>query len=161
MTGRVFVDTNVLVYAHDIDAGDKHKVAAERIVELWESRSGLISVQVLQEFYVTVTRKIPAPIPRAVARSILANYSVWHLETAGPETVLAASEIEERYQLSFGDALIVAAAAQGGADVLLTEDLASGQTIEGVRILNPFETPADTAAGAAASPPAAIPSPDT
>ena len=144
MSVKVFVDTNILVYAHDVDAGDKHRVAADRIAELWETRSGVISAQVLQEFYVTVTRKIPSPLPRYVARSIIAGYGVWQVETATPHTVITASEIEERYQLSFWDALIAAAAAQGRADVLLTEDLNTGQTIEGVRIEDPFDVAAST-----------------
>ena len=139
MTDKVFVDTNILVYANDIDAGHKQQIATTRIADLWKTRAGVISTQVLQEFYVTVTRKIPSPLPFDIARSMLADYSVWQVEIARPETVLAASEIEERYQLSFWDALIVAAAAQGRADVLLTEDLNSGQTIEGVRIENPFD----------------------
>ena len=138
MNDRVFVDTNILVYAIDIDAGDKQQIAADRIAELWENRAGVISTQVLQEFYVTVTRKIPSPLPADVARSELANYSVWQVEILRPVTVIAASEIEERYQLSFWDALIVAAATQAGAEVLLTEDFNSGQIIEGVRIQNPF-----------------------
>lgn len=139
MSCKVFVDTNILVYAHDIDAGHKHRIAADRIAELWDSRTGVISTQVLQEFYVTVTRKIPSPIPPHTARSALSNYSVWQVETADPDTVIAASEIEERHRLSFWDAMIVAAAAQGGAEVLLTEDLNAGRTIEGIRISNPFD----------------------
>lgn len=138
MSGKIFVDTNVLVYAHDVDAGDKNRIAAECIAELWETRSGIISSQVLQEFYVTVTRKMPAPLPQSVARTLLSNYRVWQVEVATPDTSIAASEIEERYQLSFWDSLIVAAAAQGGAEVLLTEDMNAGQTVEGVRIVNPF-----------------------
>ena len=140
MNARTFVDTSVLVYAHDIDAGEKHRIAADRLAELWETRTGVISTQVLQEFYVTVTRKLPTPLARGAARSILVNYSVWQVETPRAETVISASGIEERYQVSFSDALIIAAAAQGRAELLLTEDMNAGQTIEGVRIVNPFGT---------------------
>jgi len=139
MNGKVFVDTNVLVYAHDIDAGEKNRMAADRIAGLWETRNGIISSQVLQEFYVTVTHKIPSPLPQSVARTLISNYSVWQVEVATADTVIAASEIEERYQLSLWDSLIIAAASHGGAEVLLTEDLNAGQTIDGVKILNPFD----------------------
>jgi predicted nucleic acid-binding protein len=142
MNARVFVDTNVLVYAYDIDAGEKHRIAADRLAELWKTRTGVISTQVLQEFYVTVTRKLPTPLKRSVARSILANYSVWQVETPRAKTLIAASEIEERYQVSFWDALVIAAAALGRAELLLTEDMNVDQIIEGVRIENPFETAA-------------------
>jgi len=139
MNGKVFVDTNVLVYAHDIDAGEKNRMAADRIAGLWETRNGIISSQVLQEFYVTVTHKIPSPLPQSVARTLISNYSVWQVEVATADTVIAASEIEERYQLSLWDSLIIAAASHGGAEVLLTEDLNAGQTIDGVKILTPFD----------------------
>ena len=138
MNDKVFVDTNVLAYAHDIDAGDKNRIAAEHVAVLWETRGGIISSQVLQEFYVTVTRKIPSPLQHSVARSLVSRYRVWQVELPTPDTVIAASEIEERYQISFWDSLIVAAAAQGGAEVLLTEGVNADQTVEGVRIVNPF-----------------------
>ena len=133
-----FVDTNILVYAHDEDDVAKHQQAGELITQLWEQRTGAISTQVLQEFYQTVTRKIPKPISPIRARGIIRAYGQWQLETNALATILQASEIQERHHLSFWDAMIVAAAVRTGAELLITEDLNDGQVIEGVRVLNPF-----------------------
>jgi len=138
MKERVFVDTNILIYAHDLDAGTKHDIAAAVMDDLWEKGTGILSTQVLQEFYVNVTKKIPRRIPPAKARSILENYFSWEVEQNGPDTILLASEIEERYLLSFWDSLIVAAARNAKADKILTEDLKHGQRLEGVLTENPF-----------------------
>ena len=138
MKGKIFVDTNIIIYAHDLDAGSKHDVAATIIENLWEEKSGILSTQVLQEFYVNITRKIATPLSPAQARGIIENYLVWHLELNGPETILLASEIEERYNLSFWDSMIVAAARNAQAEKILTEDLNPGQIVEGILIENPF-----------------------
>jgi predicted nucleic acid-binding protein len=138
MTGRLFVDTNILIYAHDLDAGVKHSAASRLLINIWEAGTGILSVQVLQEFYVNITRKIPSPLPKAIARGLISNYMAWQVELNTPQTLLHASEIEERYQLSFWDSLIIAAAYQGGSDKILTEDLNHGQVIEGIVIENPF-----------------------
>jgi predicted nucleic acid-binding protein len=138
MTGRIFVDTNVLIYAHDMDAGLKHDRAVSIVSGLWEKENGILSVQVLQEFYVNVTRKISRPLTPASARGLIQNYLAWHVETNEPSTVLLASEIGERNLLSFWDALIVASASKAGADRILSEDLNHGQVIEGILIENPF-----------------------
>jgi predicted nucleic acid-binding protein len=138
MTGRIFVDTNVLIYAHDMDAGLKHDRAVSIVSGLWEKENGILSVQVLQEFYVNVTRKISRPLTPASARGLIQNYLAWHVETNEPSTVLLASEIGERNLLSFWDALIVASASKAGADRILSEDLNHGQIIEGILIENPF-----------------------
>ena len=138
MKGKIVVDTNIIIYAHDLDAGSKHDVAATIIENLWEEKSGILSTQVLQEFYVNITRKIATPLSPAQARGIIENYLVWHLELNGPETILLASEIEERYNLSFWDSMIVAAARNAQAEKILTEDLNPGQIVEGILIENPF-----------------------
>ncbi len=138
MSGKIFIDTNILIYAHDFDAGAKHEKATLIVRQAWETELGMVSTQVLQEFYVNVTRKIPAPISPARARGILNNYLAWQVEINGPRTILYASEIEERHQLSFWDSMIIAAATQGRAEQILTEDLNHGQVIEGIRIENPF-----------------------
>ncbi len=139
MTGdRVFVDTNILVYAHDLDAGEKHRIARELLIDIWGHRSGILSVQVLQECYVTLTRKILRPLSRGEVRSILQDYLSWQVELIEPEAVLTASRIEEECRISFWDALIITAALKGKASKILSEDLQSGQVIEGITIKNPF-----------------------
>ena len=140
MSDKVFVDTNVLVYAHDLDAGERHDIAVRLVSELWESRTAVISTQVLQEFYVNATRKIPSPLPRSTAREIIRTYSSWQTELIGTPEIETASELEEQHQLSFRDALIVTTARKGGASRVLTEDMNPGQIISGVRIENPFRT---------------------
>ena len=138
MRDRVFVDSNVLIYAHDLDAGLKHRKAVEIIQHLWEDQNGVISTQVLQEFYVNVTRKIPNPLPKSSAREIARNYSLWQTESIESIDVFRASELEETNQIGFWDALIIVAAAKGAATLLLSEDLNAGQRIAGIVIDNPF-----------------------
>jgi len=140
MSGRVFVDTNVLIYAHDASGSTKHTIAVDVLRQLWRSGGGSLSTQVLQEFYVNVTRKIPRPLPRTVARTIVETYRAWPVEVIDPTAILKASEIEEQYQLSFWDSLIVVAARASGASMILTEDLNPGQRIAGMLIENPFAT---------------------
>ncbi len=137
MSGKTFVDTNVLLYAHDIDAGAKHHLAAEILRDLWRERTGLMSVQVLQEFYVNVTRKISRPLPKPSARMIVNSYSLWCGVTTSDD-VSVAFRIEDESQVSFWDALIVASAIRLGAETILSEDLNAGQRIGGIRIENPF-----------------------
>jgi predicted nucleic acid-binding protein len=138
MSDKVFVDTNILIYAHDRDAGIKHRLANGLIKKIWLAQNGVISTQVIQECYINLTRKIPHPLPRAIVRALLSNYFAWQVEIYEPETILAASEIEERYLLSFWDSLIVAAASQAGVEKILSEDFQTGQIIEGILIENPF-----------------------
>jgi predicted nucleic acid-binding protein len=137
MSGKTFIDTNVLIYAHDIDARAKHETAKRVLRELWSERSGALSMQVLQEFYVNVTRKIPHPIPKKSARLVVSSYAIWCVETA-PAEISAAFRIEDECRIGFWDALIVASALKSGASRILSEDLNAGQTIAGLRIENPF-----------------------
>lgn len=138
MKDRIFVDTNILVYAHDVDAGKKHIASAEIVTGLWESRAGIISTQVLQELYVTLTRKVRSPIPGNIAKRLIQNYLVWEVAVNSGIMILRAMEIEAGYSLSFWDALIIAAAHTKNAQIILTEDLNDGQLIEGIKIQNPF-----------------------
>lgn len=133
-----FVDTNVLVYAYDADAGAKHGTARQRLQYLWETESGLMSTQVLQEFYVTVTRKLSSPLPRRTAREVVATYRAWPVHRPDVDDVVAASELEQRRQLSFWDALVIISAQRSGANALLTEDLQDGQRFDGLSVANPF-----------------------
>jgi predicted nucleic acid-binding protein len=137
MNGKTFVDTNVLIYAHDIDAGPKHEIAKSVIRELWGERAGLLSTQVLQEFYVNVTRKIASPLSKVSARAVIHSYGSWCIETALVDVTIA-FQVEDESQIGFWDALVIASAARAGAARLVSEDLNAGQTVLGVRIENPF-----------------------
>ncbi len=137
MSVRTFVDANVLIYAHDVDSKSKHATAKNILHELWTERTGVLSMQVLQEFYVNVTRKIRSPLPRDSARLVVTSYSIWCMETTPAELSLA-FRVEDESRIGFWDALIVAAAVKSGATRLLSEDLNPGQKIAGLRIENPF-----------------------
>jgi predicted nucleic acid-binding protein len=138
MTGKTFVDTNVLVYAHDQDGAWKRERALQCLGELWESGGGRLSAQVLEEFVVNITLKIKQPMARSVAREVIRTYASWVESAITPATVIRASEVSETWQISFWDGMILAAAEQDGAAEVLTEDLNPGQVIAGVRIRNPF-----------------------
>ena len=133
-----FVDTNVLVYAYDVDAGEKHHLAKARLQALWENKSGSLSSQVLQEFYVTVTRKLAKPLRRQIARDVVSTYAAWPVHRPEVDDIISASELEERHRLSFWDALIVVSARRSGAQEILTEDLQDGQRLDGLLVVNPF-----------------------
>jgi predicted nucleic acid-binding protein len=137
MSDKTFIDTNVLIYAHDADAKAKHHVARALLAEIWSERCGVVSLQVLQEFYVNVTRKIAHPLLKQSARLVVSTYAIWCVETT-PSEISTAFRIEDEAQIGFWDALIVAAALKGGAARILSEDLNAGQTIAGIRIENPF-----------------------
>lgn len=138
MSGRTFVDTNILIYAHDVDAGHKREVARAVLQELWERQAGVLSMQVLQEFYVNATRKIRTPLSKPAARGVIGAYAVWCVEGPSPAEVESAFRIEDEARISFWDALIVAMALRSGASRLLSEDLNAGQAIAGLTIENPF-----------------------
>jgi predicted nucleic acid-binding protein len=105
--------------------------------ELWGRRAGALSMQVLQEFYVNVTRKISTPLPQIAARAVVNAYTPWCIETTAAE-ISSAFRIEDESRIEFWDALIVAAAAKCGATRILSEDLNAGQSIAGIQIENPF-----------------------
>jgi predicted nucleic acid-binding protein len=135
-----FVDANVLVYAYDPSADGRHTAARDLLDQLWRERTGALSVQVLQEFYVTITRKVRVPVAPDVATERLRSLARWGVGVHAPlaDDVAAAAEISSRHQLSFWDAMIVRSAAEVGCHTLWTEDLNDGQQIEAVRIRNPF-----------------------
>ena len=135
---RTFVDTNILVYAYDADAGIKHERARAVLVDLWNTKSGALSAQVLQEFYVTVTRKLPKPLSKRAAREVIATYRAWPVYLPEVDDIVAASELEERHRLAFWDALIVVSAQRSGATALASEDLQDGRRIGDVTIVNPL-----------------------
>ena len=139
MRGKCFVDTNILVYAHDITQGTKHERARELVNSLWESGDGVLSTQVLQELCVTVRRKAARPLSPENTRKLIEDYVKWPVVVNTAESVLEALDLESRYQISFWDALIVQAAASCGAEILYSEDLAEGQKYSEVRVVNPLK----------------------
>ncbi len=138
--GYQFVDTNVLVYAHDTSAGAKRDRAARLLEELWESRLGCLSIQVLQEFYVTITRKVARPLESSAAAQIIADLAVWRVHVPGVQDMLDAIGIQRRYGISFWDAMILQSALRSGCETVWSEDLNPDQVYDGVRAANPFFT---------------------
>lgn len=136
--GPVFVDTNILAYAYDTSEEEKQPIAKALIDELWESERGALSTQVLQEFYVVTTRKFEPPLSRKEARELVSNYGEWKLIRIDLIMIVNASELEEKHQLMFWDALIIEAARRSGATRLVSEDIPSATAIEGITIENPF-----------------------
>jgi len=135
---REFVDSNVLVYAFDASAGSK-KAVAERLLErLWDSGGGCLSVQVLQEFFVTVTAKVAHPLSVDEAVDRIREFTSWKVFAPVADDVLAAIAVQKQSKLNFWDAMVVQAAAECGCEVLWTEDLQDGQVVRGVRVRNPF-----------------------
>lgn len=138
MSDKYFVDTNILMYAHGAISGAKHQRARALLEELWKNRSGVLSTQVLQELCVNLRRKTARPPSFEQTREILSAYLHWEIVVNTAESVLAALEIEERFGISFWDALVIQAAETAGAGVLYSEDFSAGQTYGSVRIVNPL-----------------------
>jgi len=140
MTGSAFLDTNVLVYAFDDDEPDKQE-QARALLDGPATDVLVLSTQVLAEFYVTVTRKLARPLEPVTAREAVAAMSELPVVTADADLVLAAIDLSARHQISLWDGLIVQAASVAGCETILTEDLADGALLAGVRIQNPFTNP--------------------
>jgi predicted nucleic acid-binding protein len=138
---KIFLDTNIIIYAYDRSAGKKHSRARDILLDLWDSGLGVISTQVLQEFFVNVTQKIPNPLDKGTARDIVSGLLKWDIVVNDGETILEGIDIHLRYNYSFWDSLIIGAALRSEASILFSEDLADGRVIQGVRITNPFISP--------------------
>ncbi|MFZ0805640.1 MAG: PIN domain-containing protein [Candidatus Sulfotelmatobacter sp.] len=138
MAEKFFVDTNILIYAHDRTTGLKHERAGRLIERLWTSGQGVLSTQVLQELCVNLRRKVAKPVPLEEIRRLVQDYLSWEIVANTPEAVIQALEIEARYKTSFWDALILQAAEQSGAAVLYSEDLAGRQMYGSVQVVNPL-----------------------
>ncbi len=138
MSDKSFIDTNILMYAHDPAAGTKHVRASALVKSLWEDRSGVLSTQVLQELCINLRRKASRPVSLRIVREVVTDYLAWEVQVNTGQSVLEALQIEERYGISFWDALIVSAAASAGASVLYSEDLSDGQRYGDVRVVNPL-----------------------
>jgi predicted nucleic acid-binding protein len=137
MSAKCFVDTNILFYAQDKSAGQKHERAAIIVADLWQSAAGVLSTQVLQEFCVAV-RRVDRNRTIEDLRQWVERYSEWEIVVNTSESIRAALNLESRYQISFWDALIIRAAQVGRADILYTEDLNDGQVFGSVRVVNPL-----------------------
>jgi len=140
MADKYFVDTNILIYAHDRSAGRKQDRARELIERLWSTGQGVLSTQVLQELCVNLRRKLTRPLPTDEVRRLIQDYLSWEIVVNTPDAVVQALEIEARYKTSFWDALILQAAEQSGAAIVYSEDLATGQRYGAVQVVNPLST---------------------
>lgn len=133
-----FCDTNILLYAHDTTADAKQERALALLQRLWATENGAVSIQVLQELYVGLTRKLSQPVTVAAAREIVESLSAWQVIRPGARDVLAAIDTGVRWQISFWDAMVLTTARLAGATVLWSEDLNAGQDYDGVVVRNPF-----------------------
>ena len=138
MSGKCFVDTNILVYVHDLSAGAKCSRAQELTSELWDSGKGVVSTQVLQELYIALRRRLKIAVSIADAAEILRDYFQWEVVVNNRDSIIRAAELEARYKISFWDGLILQAAERAGAELMYSEDLSHGQMYGSVRVLNPF-----------------------
>ena len=136
----VFVDTNVLVYSRDSTEPDKQQAAMEWLELLWAQKSGRVSFQVLQEFYVTVTRKLKPGLSRDDARDDIRSLLVWKPIPTDAKVIEAAWSVQDRFQLSWWDSLIVSAAHRAGCRYLLSEDMQTGQDLDGLKVISPFSS---------------------
>jgi predicted nucleic acid-binding protein len=138
MSAGLFVDTNVLVYNRDASDPDKQRRAHLWMEALWRSGRGRLSLQVLQEYYVTVTSKLSPGLDAATARREVLAFSAWRPLAVDLTLVESAWNLQDRFSISWWDALIVGAAQRCGARFLLTEDLQCGQTFDELQVVDPF-----------------------
>lgn len=136
--GKFFVDTNLLVYAYDSSAGKKWRTSLEILSLLWTHRTGVLSTQVLQELFVSLTQKVKNPIPSRRAKGIISDFLHWPLVVNDGKHILNAIDIQMKYHFSFWDSLIVQAAVVSKCEFLLSEDFQDRQVIESLTIVNPF-----------------------
>lgn len=133
-----FVDTNIFLYAYDNSEPVKQKQAQALIRELWQIKRGCLSIQVLQELYVNLTRKVKHPVDKGTAIKIISDLGQWKYYSPDLLSLQEAAKIEESYNISFWDALIICSAWQLKCLTLWSEDLNSGQEYHGVKAVNPF-----------------------
>ena len=138
MSAKVFVDTNILVYAHDLNSDVKNERARALIENLWSTGGGVLSTQVLQELCVSLRRKVARPLSVEETRNLIEDYSDWEIVINTQDSIIEALHIESRHHISFWDALIVQAAEHSGAEILYSEDLSEGQIYGSVRVVNPL-----------------------
>jgi predicted nucleic acid-binding protein len=134
MPDKYFVDTNILIYAHDRSTGIKHERASRLIEHWWMTGEGVLSTQVIQELCVNLRR----PLRLEEVRRLIQDYLSWEIVVNTPDAVVHALDIEARYRISFWDALILQAAEQSAASVLYSEELATGQSYGSIQVVNPL-----------------------
>jgi len=139
-TSYQFIDTNILIYAYDEDGGEKQEKAKELLRELWYNDTGCLSIQVFQEFFVTVTQKIAQPLSISEATDVILDYGQWRVHSPTVDDIQKAIRLQTRYQISFWDAMILNSAISLGCEVLWSEDLNVGQIYDGMLLSNPFVT---------------------
>jgi predicted nucleic acid-binding protein len=133
---HIFVDTNILVYAHDADAGARHAAAVEKISAFWDAAyPPAISTQVIQELYATLSRKGADP---KECRRIVSIYFDWEIIDHDPTLIVLGMDLSERFKINWWDSLIVAAAYRAKASILWTEDFQEGQRFDFLTVQNPF-----------------------
>ena len=135
-----FCDTNIFVYAYDISAGEKRRMAKDLVERVWTSGTGVLSVQILQELFVTLTRKASPPLQSSAARQIVEDLTTWNVIEPAGRDVLETIDTCVRWKLSFWDAMILTTARKAGATVLWSEDLKDGESYDGVVVRNPFRS---------------------
>jgi predicted nucleic acid-binding protein len=139
MSDKVFVDTNILLYSRDASEPEKQAVAAARLDELWETHSGCISVQVLNEYFVNATRKLVPGLPPEEAWDDVEALSAWEPLALDMQVLTRAYAVQHRYRLSWWDSLIIAGAEATGCTRILSEDLGDGSCYFGITVENPFK----------------------
>jgi len=135
---KLFLDTNIIIYAYDLSAGKKYEIAKNIIIDLWNSGLGCLSTQVLQEFFVIVTGKIKNPLDFDSAKLFVKDFLKWNVIINDGQCIIEGIELHKKYKYSFWDSMIIQAAIKSRAKILLSEDLQSGHVVEGVEIINPF-----------------------
>jgi len=139
MSVRTFVDTNILIYAHDVEQGQKHQIARDILIGLMQDRSGALSPQVLQEFYVQATRASrPDPITHQQAVRLIESFRRFPVQDITSAILMAALDTRQRFRLSYWDSAIIEASRAMGCTEVLSEDMGDGQDYAGVRVTNPF-----------------------
>jgi predicted nucleic acid-binding protein len=138
MSAKAFVDTNILVYAHDVISTLKNERARALVENLWATGGGVISTQVLQELCVSLREKVAKPLSVEETRNLIEDYSDWEIVVNTHDSIIEALGLESRYHISFWDALVVHAAERSGAEILYSEDLSEAQIYCSVRVVNPL-----------------------
>jgi predicted nucleic acid-binding protein len=141
MTALVFVDTNVLLYAHDARDPSKRQAAQDWLKHCWALRIGRVSTQVLNEFYNNCITKFDAQIGKQIARDAVRVLRSWQPPHLDEHTIDGAWSLQDRYALSYWDALILSSAQQQGCKLVLSEDMGHEQRYDSLMVINPFKTP--------------------